>query len=213
MLIAVALVATQVPRLRIAVLHPSWWTNRIRNRPRRFNPKTDWVAVQVAVLIGLICGAVTIGWMTRAGLERLGLITHSALFSILLVTVSFVGVAIACWTSLPQIAAITEAREQVEQTLDDLQRTQTQLVQAEKMSSLGQLVAGVAHEPGQLNQVVMNIVANEIDALEEKLAKDGDSAFAPQITLRTTLAGKDWVEVAIADNGPGMPPEVQNRIF
>ena len=35
---------------------------------------------------------------------------------------------------------------ELEQTLDELRKTQTQMIQSEKMSGLGQMVAGVAHE-------------------------------------------------------------------
>ncbi|MDF5707631.1 MAG: ATP-binding protein [Nostoc sp. S4] len=41
---------------------------------------------------------------------------------------------------------LTLKNQQLQETLEQLQKTQTQLIQTEKMSSLGQLVAGVAHE-------------------------------------------------------------------
>jgi signal transduction histidine kinase len=42
--------------------------------------------------------------------------------------------------------ALRHKNQQLRQTLQQLQQTQAQLIQTEKMSSLGQLVAGVAHE-------------------------------------------------------------------
>jgi two-component system, NtrC family, sensor kinase len=58
-------------------------------------------------------------------------------------------------------AQLREKAVQLEQTLIELQNTQTQLIQTEKMSSLGQLVAGIAHE---INNPVNFIYGNLIPA-------------------------------------------------
>ncbi len=70
--------------------------------------------------------------------------------------------------------------------------------------------------PGQLNQVLMNILVNAIDALEEVNANrtyQEIEANPSQITIRTSVSNSQSVEIAIADNAGGMPEQVMNRIF
>jgi PAS domain S-box-containing protein len=62
---------------------------------------------------------------------------------------------------------------------------------------------------GQLNQVFMNILANAIDALEAGIEKDK----LPTIKIRTSVVDSDWIKIAIADNGMGMPEQVKQKIF
>ncbi len=66
---------------------------------------------------------------------------------------------------------------------------------------------------GQLNQVLMNLIANAIDTLEEKKNAAG------KITIQTSLLAKSdpdalgFVGIRITDNGQGMPQSVIDKIF
>ncbi|NEP83280.1 MAG: GAF domain-containing protein, partial [Okeania sp. SIO3B3] len=58
---------------------------------------------------------------------------------------------------------LNEKNQRLAQTLEELKCTQTQLIQTEKMSSLGQLVAGIAHE---INNPV-NFIYGNLDHTQE----------------------------------------------
>ncbi|MDB9311834.1 PAS domain S-box protein [Spirulina sp. CS-785/01] len=59
--------------------------------------------------------------------------------------------------------------EELEQTIRELHRTQAQLVQTEKMSSLGQLVAGVAHEINNPVNFIYGNLSHADDYLQDLL--------------------------------------------
>ncbi|NJL01111.1 MAG: sensor histidine kinase [Spirulinaceae cyanobacterium SM2_1_0] len=69
--------------------------------------------------------------------------------------------------------------------------------------------------PGLLNQVFMNILSNAIDALKASRAQLEPLAtpLAPEIVIQTCVLDEHWVEIAIADNGSGIPDSVQQQIF
>ncbi|MGE5655725.1 MAG: response regulator [Actinomycetota bacterium] len=71
--------------------------------------------------------------------------------------------------------------------------------------------------PGQLNQVFMNLIANAIDAFDDLNEHNSKGEMAPRehtITITTSVVPEqENVMICIKDNGPGMLPEVQNRVF
>lgn len=68
---------------------------------------------------------------------------------------------------------------------------------------------------GPINQVFMNILSNAIDALEDARSKQTGQQMPEspsQVRISTEVVGK-FVEIKIADNGPGITEEVKQRIF
>ncbi|MEO0647812.1 MAG: ATP-binding protein [Cyanobacteria bacterium J06650_10] len=80
----------------------------------------------------------------------------------------------------------------------------------------------------QINQVFMHVLRNAIDALkgvditddgmtssvtEKSGAESERNGEPPMIKISTTMLDEDSVAIWIADNGPGIVPEIQERIF
>jgi two-component system, NtrC family, sensor kinase len=83
----------------------------------------------------------------------------------------FVLIAIIFWRNNRQRkkanTLLTERKEKLERTLAELKDTQNQLIQSEKMASLGELTAGIAHEI----QNPLNFV-NNFSELNEELLRE-----------------------------------------
>ena len=59
----------------------------------------------------------------------------------------------------------------------------------------------------QLQQVLLNLVRNALEALQEL------PAAARKVTICTTRAADDLVEMSVSDNGPGLSPAIADRLF
>jgi two-component system sensor kinase FixL len=65
----------------------------------------------------------------------------------------------------------------------------------------------VLADPGQIQQIILNLVRNSLDALAACNAGDR------RIVIRTAVAVDREVQLSVSDNGPGVSAEAMKRIF
>lgn len=60
----------------------------------------------------------------------------------------------------------------------------------------------------QIQQVLVNLLRNAVDALRSEPKRD-----VPRLTISTRQGEDGWVEFSVTDNGPGIAPNLAERIF
>lgn len=68
----------------------------------------------------------------------------------------------------------------------------------------------MACQPGEFNQVILNLIVNAAHAIAEVIAKGGPAKGKIRIQTRNS---EQWAEIRIQDTGSGIPEKVRSRIF
>src|SRR5262249_33269040 len=106
-----------------------------------------------------------------------------------------------------------DVREALEQTLG-LRATQLMLSGIHVSETYGEGIPAASGDAHQLQQVFLNLILNAEQAILATGAAPDRVGDAIRVSASTRVdRGRTWVVVAIADNGPGIAPDVLPRIF
>jgi two-component system, NtrC family, sensor kinase len=100
----------------------------------------------------------------------------------------------------PQTVQLARLIEEVIGTARQLADQNKNRLTAEVSDDLGSLTV----DPMRLRQILFNLLSNAC-----KFTKEGEV----KLKARRFVDGHDWIEVAVADNGIGMTPEQQAKLF
>lgn len=108
--------------------------------------------------------------------------------------------------SFGQKASIKAEDVQLNDLIQDVVNSYDKRVRAGNIrieTELAALLPSCRLSPSQMQQVLLNLINNAIDALGEK---------GGRVLIRTALDGENIV-IDVADTGPGIPPEMLDKIF
>ena len=101
---------------------------------------------------------------------------------------------------------VTDLNKCVESTIT-VARNEWKYV-ADLVIELDETLPPVSCYPGDINQVILNVLVNAAQAIKEKV-KEGEKG---QITVRTRRRDR-LAEISVRDTGPGIPEAARTRVF
>ena len=66
--------------------------------------------------------------------------------------------------------------------------------------------------PQEITRALLNLISNGFYAASKRKEQDKSDGYEPTLMAATKNLG-DKVEIRIRDNGPGIPPEVREKMF
>ena len=66
--------------------------------------------------------------------------------------------------------------------------------------------------PQEITRALLNLISNGFYAATKRIEQDNSDGYEPTLTAATKNLGEK-IEIRIRDNGPGIPPEVREKMF
>jgi two-component system sensor kinase FixL len=108
----------------------------------------------------------------------------------------------------------SDTAERAATNINDLITELTVLMQADARVHGTRLTVAPAPRPlrasvdaVQIQQVILNLVRNALEAVQERPTGERE------VVISTALVGEGQIEIAVSDNGPGVPPEILENLF
>lgn len=136
-----------------------------------YGQRQEFVLQQILVLLLFICSAATISWIVISKLDLGSGKPSTVLLSVLLV-ISFVGVAIACWTTLPKLAALNKDRDQLQKAYDELkQRVEARTTELAKLAALTTDIGRLLTRSDNLQEILQRCTETLVQHLDVAFAQ------------------------------------------